>query len=119
MDRYIYKDVCGEACPAKFVCAVRQPQRRLLFALFLSLRSSASCLMKMYDAAPPQTATAPLRQPATASRSVPQSATVPQPAIALPLLTALLLQGQQQRLLWWATRWRRDLPCRTGPAGVP
>lgn len=59
MDRYIYKDVCGEACPAKFVCAVRQPQRLLLFALFLSLRSSASCLMKMYDAAPPQTAAAP------------------------------------------------------------
>lgn len=60
-----------------------------------------------------------LRQPATASLSVPQPATVPQPPKALPLLTALLLQGQQQRLLWWATRWRRDLPCQTGPAGVP
>lgn len=82
IDGYIYEEVCvGEACAVKVG----------LLSRFLSLRSSATWLMKMYDPAP----------------SLPS------------LLTARLLPDQQQRLLWWATTWRRDLPGRRGPAGVP
>lgn len=58
----------------------------------------------------------------SSSDSLPQPLVVCHSATAChstPLLTALLLQGQQLRLLWWATRWRRDLPCRTRPASAP
>lgn len=121
MARYIYKDVCGEACPAK-VCLLSEATSApaafctfLIIAFFRKLpHENVWCGAGTACHSPPLVC----RSPSSACHCPPQSATACHSATP-PLLTALLLQGQQQRLLWWATRWRRDLPCRTGPAGVP